>query len=233
VTIIVLAAERFEIEGFAATLSGRQRKQFPFGRADVGKWGDHDVVCAVSGMGYRAAYAAATALISFYRPAWLISAGLCGALDENLRLAQVVTGREVIQVETGERFAAQAWAEDAVRVVSQDRIASTASEKQQLSKHGEIVEMEAAAAAKAAARGEVSFACVKSVSDLASEGFTIDINRFRREDGTLKASAATWSAIRSPFSGVPELISLYRRSRMAARRLSDYLEGELLGLCRV
>jgi hypothetical protein len=103
-------------------------------------------------------------------------------------------------------------------------VIQTVQEKKRLRALGaSAVEMEALAVGHRAAQWGVPFYCVRCITDLAEEGFHLDFNAARAEDGRLLTSRIVWAAARRPATLVPELYRLYRRSRLAARTLGDFL----------
>ena len=65
-------------------------------------------VVAVGGIGKDAAQKAATVLAKTYKPDVMVSAGIAGALTENLRVGDVIHAGEVVDAATGQRFVADA-----------------------------------------------------------------------------------------------------------------------------
>lgn len=230
-TIALIAAEAFELESLLKRISNPFNPGLPVRFARVGKWNQTQVICAADGAGPGAAERAAGLVIEKYRPDALWSVGLCGALDHRLGFSDVVVATEVLDHPRGDRFrcTAEGWETgNGVVVVSQDRIALTSREKESLRSYGSIVEMEAAGVARAAEAAGVRFGCVKVVSDTAAESFSIDLNAARDGSGRISPWRVVREALRRPAAGVRELFGLWRKSRVAAARL-----GEFLGDCRV
>src|SRR5215472_12474110 len=63
--------------------------------------GNAVVVCG--GMGFEAARRATEAIIALYRPSVVLSVGFAGALDETLRVGDVVEARSVLDARDGSR----------------------------------------------------------------------------------------------------------------------------------
>ena len=122
----------------------------------------------------------------------IISTGFCGALDPALRESQIIVAGEVLDAQSQEKFAARNIlnADSTVMfgvLVTQDRVAQNAAEKQDLYASGAIaVDMEAAAVAARAKRAGLPFACIKVVSDRADESFGLDLNRMRSAAGHIR-----------------------------------------------
>lgn len=230
-TLAVIAAESFEIAGLCKVLENPTKTGLPFRFSSMGKWKGNRVVCAADGPGFRISGSVAQRIIDKFSPDAIWSVGLCGALDGSLQIGDVITGNEIVEPASGERLAAVLLGEsrdNGVSVVSQDRVAATVEEKKSLRVFGEVVEMECAAVAREARSYKIPFGCVKVVSDTALEGFGIDLNLARDDDGRFQTTGVLAEALRRPVHGFPELIRLFRRSRYAAGRL-----GEFLVNCRI
>ncbi len=234
-TIGVVAAESFELSGLVRRLENRRQIGLPLRYTCVGQWRGYEFICCADGPGQRLAERAASLLTDAFPVQGIWSVGLCGALEDKLQAGDVVTGREVVDAASGDRFRAEGWvhsvrpngsdAVDAVTIVSQDRVAQTAEEKRRLRDLGCVVDMESAAVARVAIRKGVPFECIKVVSDTAEESFTIDLNRARDRQGRFRPMAVLREALRHPLTGIPEIRSLFRRSRLGAQRLGDWIDN--------
>lgn len=229
-TIAIIAAENFELHGLRERVSGIEREEtLPIRYAYSANWRGHRLLLCANGPGFALAASAARIVISSVTPDRIWSVGLCGGLHARLRPGEVVTGERVIDAGTGECFDAVPFnGFSGLTVVSQDRVAAEAHEKSTLAAQGDVVDMESAAVAREAFSQQIPFQCVKVVSDTANEGFAIDLNRARGEDGHFSTTRVLAEALRRPLRGLPELMLLYRRSREGAERLGDWI-----GNCRV
>jgi nucleoside phosphorylase len=109
-------------------------------------------------------------------------------------------------------------------VISLDRVVGTAEEKARLWETGSsVVEMEAAGVAASVREWELPFLCIRSVSDLAAETFSLDLNGARASDGRISTARVVGGALRNPWKGLPELLRLQRQTAIAARTLGDFL----------
>ena len=150
-----------------------------------------------------------------------VSTGLCGALAEELKIGDVVVGREVNGIEVPEPRAASAYTSGPVASV--DYFAGTVEEKRRLHRTGAIaVEMEAAAVLEGAQAASRPFYCVKVVSDTADEGFVLDLNAARDEEGRFRTGRILLQAARSPIKAAPELARLYSNGRRALSALGEF-----------
>lgn len=191
-------------------------------------------VLAANGPGPRLARAAVEAVAAKVRLRAAVSTGYCGALDPRLGPGEVIVATEVIDADTGERFAVQrpvaseAGSTAATgRVVTGDRVISSSDEKSGLQRRYDAcaVDMEAAAVGAWARARNVPFYCVRAVTDLSSEGFSIDFERARRADGSMPVSRILWQALAKPWVRFPEIKRLQSRCRLASDRLGEFLAG--------
>lgn len=175
-----------------------------------------------SGVGFRAAAETAERVVAG-RPELVLSVGTCGALDPKLEIGQVRVVRRVEGFDGG--FDALDMGGAGGVLWSQDRVAVTVREKQELHARGaEIVDMEAVVVARVCAGAGVPFGCVKAVSDLASEDLPLDFNLYRDEAGRFQTSRIAFAGMMK----IGELMRLQRQSKLAAQQLGAWIE-EFLG----
>jgi adenosylhomocysteine nucleosidase len=229
VKIGLIAAEAFELMPLVRRLNNPQNVGLPIRFGRMGRWKEAEWICAADGSGPKVAGHVTRQLVEKFRPDVLWSVGLCGGLENWLRFADVVRASEVVDVASGTRFRCDGMAGlgDGV-AVSQERVALTVQEKRELSTLGSVVEMEAAGVAREAAMAGLPFGCVKVISDTADEPISIDLNAARDSEGRIEGHRVVRQAMKHPLSGTAELFRLWRKSRIAAERL-----GEFLGNCRV
>ncbi len=216
--ILIVAADRREFAGWKVSRTGR---------SGTVRMNGHEVLLVANGAGRtRAAAAVDNALRDFPADA-VISTGFCGALDPELRVADIVVGT-CVSGPDGNYYAASP-VRAAARfhtgpVSSLDHVAQTAEEKRKLRAAGACaVEMEAAGvAARARARG-LPFYCVRSVTDLASETLQNDFNAALRPDGHFGTMVILRNLLRHPWRRFPELFRLQKRCVRASRALGDFL----------
>jgi adenosylhomocysteine nucleosidase len=204
--VLVVAAEQFELGPIRRAVSGRDDTEF---------------VLVANGPGPRLAREAVrsagvpVAFDSF------VSAGLCGALIDELSVATIVIGNQVNGIGIPEPRSGQAYYSGAIASV--DYIAGTVEEKRRLRKTGAIaVEMEAAGVLDLAREAGRPFYCVKSVSDVADEGFTVNLNAARDGEGRFSVMRILGQACRSPLTAFPELARLKRNGERAASALGEF-----------
>ena len=176
----------------------------------------------IVGIGFRAAKRSTEAAISEIKPDRIVSAGTCGALDPAITLGEVFTVSK-IQSSLGE-FHPVVLDANTTELFSQDAVAITVSEKHALRTQGaSIVDMEAAAIAEVCARHGVPFACLKAVSDLATENLPINFNQYRDVNGGFQNARIAFAGIMK----IKALMRLQRQSKLAVRRLGEALAPAL------
>lgn len=172
----------------------------------------------VTGPGFRAAAMAMEQLLRRERPACVISAGTCGALDPALGIGDVLSVG-LVRNEDGE-LPTTLWRGETV-LWSQDRVAVRAQDKAALLARGaSIVDMEAIVVGRLCRQWEIPFGCVKAVSDTANEDLPIDFNRYRDEQGQFQRSRIAIAGIMK----LPDLLRLRRNTEHAVRNLGAAIE---------
>jgi adenosylhomocysteine nucleosidase len=178
------------------------------------------VVCG--GMGFEAARRATEAIIALYQPSVILSAGFAGALDEKLRVGDLLQPRYVVDGRDGSRT--DTGSGSGV-LVSSPAVAG-AEQKAKLAKSygAQAVDMEAAAVAKGAEARGLRFAAVKAISD--EVGFAMPpMDRFIAADGSFRARSFAFYAASRPFIW-PDVLRLAQNSARAARALSTALQSQ-------
>ena len=124
---------------------------------------EDEVVVVCGGIGAEMARRAAEAAIAIYSPSVVYSVGFCGALEPGLKAGNVVQPAQVIDARDGSRVN---LAEGKGVLVSFGTVADPEQKAKLRESFGaQVVDMEAAAVARAAQARGVDFAAVKAVSD--------------------------------------------------------------------
>ena len=170
------------------------------------------------GMGATAAERAARTLTDATA---LISSGYAGGLA-------APAGRGVIVVDTDSPiFDARPPAIRGRIADSQTMVATPEARARLAAATGAIaVDMESAAIARVARERGIPFAAIRVVTDGPDDTLIIDWDRYRRPDGSMRAAAAAFDALRTT-RGMAELLRLWYSSREATTVLSAYLRSFL------
>jgi adenosylhomocysteine nucleosidase len=171
------------------------------------------VVCG--GVGAGPARRAAEAMIQFYQPALLVSAGFAGALQPEVRVCDVVAPRVVIDAHDGSRIDTGTGEGTLVSFHS----VVDAEQKAKLARAygAQAVDMEAAAVARAAELHGVRFLACKAISD--SCDFRMPpVTDFVGVDGDFKEARFALHVMLRPWLW-SRAAQLARNSRHAAREL--------------
>lgn len=233
--ILFTASEAFELEPLASQLTGLRPLKWPLDYAQEGVWEGKRYLLAANGAGPKlashcvevAVRATSMAELSSSKLEAVVSTGLCGALQPDLQIGDIIEASGLLDPESQERIPCSRVQSDRGTkygvVLSVDRVAGTVAEKQVLSQTGALaVEMEAAGVARRAAAVQVPFCCVKVVSDRSDEEFVMDFNRMRSNDGRFSRGKIVVYALTHPPT-VTRLLSLRRRSHEAASALGVFL----------
>jgi nucleoside phosphorylase len=225
--LLFIAADPRECRAWVAHWEQVNPIALPVHWARAGKWKGGDVLAVANGAGAERARAAVAAAPL---PAAICNIGFCGALDESLRIGDIFIATEVRNGARTYRALhpecprAECPAAKSGTVVSVSRVAQTALAKKQLRNTGAfVVEMEAAAVARASEEMDVPFYCIRAVSDLADEDFANDFNSFFMPDGRINAARLVMGAFASPVRRFGELIRLSRRTALASNNLGEFL----------
>jgi adenosylhomocysteine nucleosidase len=181
------------------------------------------VVLVCGGIGPQAARRVAEAVIESYSPTIIYSVGFCGALEPQLKAGDVIQPAQIIDAGDGSRVN---LSEGRGILVSFGSVASPAQKaKLKESFSAQIVDMEAAAVARAAQARGVEFAAVKAVSDEFDFSFP-SMERFIDSGGAFRQGRfAAYAALR-PWLW-PNVRRLAISSNLASRALSGWLATSL------
>ena len=226
-TLLLVAAEPREFDGLLRRARGLRRLDWPVAWARSVECGGRRLLLVANGAGAERAARATEAALRRERPGAVASVGFCGALDPALEPGGVYVATSVDA--GGCRF--PAMDPGAIRphasgaLASVARVARTAAEKARLraATGAGAVEMEAAGVARAASRAGLPFFCVRSVTDRADESFVIDFDALLRGDGHFDTMLLLRVIVRKPAAALPEVLRLWRRCRVAARNLGEFI----------
>jgi adenosylhomocysteine nucleosidase len=186
-----------------------------------------DAMLGCTGDGPRCAAAGLAAFLDRFQPAEIIFLGIAGALSPELAVGDIIVGTEVHDAPAPDPVLIErALAIGGVfagKIVSTERIATTAAEKTRLraATGAAVVDLESASWARVAAARGVPFVIVRAVSDTATETLPIDFNRFMDEGGHVRRWRVALETLRHPRL-IPELWRLRERVQLAAERLAGF-----------
>jgi adenosylhomocysteine nucleosidase len=179
-----------------------------------------DTVAVCGGIGADAARRAAEAVIALYRPTIVQSVGFAGALNAEMRVAEIFTPAVVIDARDGSRTEIEGGIGTLVTFME---VASAAQKSNLAQAYGaQAVDMEAAAVAAAAHAHGIKFGAIKVISDeltfeLPHTARFIDAQgRFRTATFALFAALRPWLW--------PRVAILASNSRKASQALGQHLE---------
>jgi adenosylhomocysteine nucleosidase len=175
------------------------------------------------GIGAEAARRAAEAIIEIYAPCVIYSVGFAGALDPKLKVGDVILPGRVVNAGDGSSVEMEIGGGVLVSLAS---VASREQkEKLRESFSAHVVDMEAAAVARAAQVRGVRFATVKVISDECDFTFPA-LDRFIDANGKFSEMRfAVFAAIR-PWLWA-RVARLATNSGRATRALSEWLEKNM------
>jgi adenosylhomocysteine nucleosidase len=219
--LVFVAAERRELKGLLAHVDEISKPDWPLDFARLGKLHGRPLVMVANGPGPKLAGAAVDIVREHESMEGLISTGFCGGLRPSLAACDIFVATEVVD-------AAPALAPTNARpfktgkLLSIDRVVSSAADKTSLTLNADAVEMEAAAVADRAKRYNIPFYVVRVVTDTCNESFPLDFNQMRSEDGRFSRPKILAAALRTP-TAIPKLMKLNKRTKRAAQALGDFL----------
>ena len=225
--LVFVAAERRELDGLLVHVDEITELNWPVDFARRGRLNGVQIVMVANGPGPKLAGDAVDAVEHDAAERnedmdALVSIGFCGGLQPSLGACDIFVASQVNGVVPA-LAPASAGPFKTGKLLSIDRVVSTAAEKAVLAQNADAVEMEAAAVADRAKRHNVPFYAVRVVTDTFEESFPLDFNAVRSEDGRFSRARILAAALRNPATVIPELIKLNKRTKRAAQALGDFL----------
>lgn len=219
-----IASEAREFAGLLRHCQKVARLNWPLDFARGASLNGRPVILAANGPGPKLAARAAEVIKEHYDLEGLVSIGFCGALNPALSACDIFVANELHDV--AQALSVPRSERRPGKLLSIDRVATTAQEKRTLfgQTHADAIEMEAAGLAAKAHQWNIPFYAVKVVTDTASETFALDFNRLRDAEGRFSRSKILAAALRRP-SAFPALLNLNRRCNQASQALGDFLAG--------
>ena len=222
--LVFVAAERRELEGLLAHIDEIARFDWPLDFARRGRLNGRLVILVANGPGPKLAGEAVDAVDRNEEEDLdaLVSIGFCGGLRPSLSACDIFVATEVVGVSPALAPSSSRPFQTG-RLLSIDRVVSTAAEKVAFAKNADAVEMEATSVAERAKRYNIPFYAVRVVTDTFEESFPLDFNAMRSPDGRFSRAKILAAALRRPATVFPELIKLNKRTKRASQALGDFL----------
>jgi len=238
--IAVFVAMEPELAGLARRMSDREHETIGGRRAVRGRCGEADVLVCRTGIGKRVE-GAMRAVLERYEASFVLSAGVAGALDPDLRAGDLLLGETVVSGPDPEAPAvlsdarlleavASAAAREGLRVrrgrsLTVDGIVGDPAAKAglRLSTGADVVEMESYRVGLAAQERGLPFLAVRAVLDEAADPLP-ELPGVVAPDGTERMWAVLPYLVAHP-QRLPLLLRLARSQRRAMEALGLFLEA--------
>lgn len=216
-TLVIVAALRREIASFVTGWSHTTLIH------DVSAFTRDHVAVVHAGMGPERIALAIDAAIRMYDVAVLMTAGLAGGCDPSMGVGEILRPAEVIDSQTGERFASGG---SGGSLVSSVAIAGVGEKRRLFDSYGaQAVDMEAATVGRLARAHGIAFKAVKAISDDASFELK-ELARFATGNGQFREAAFAMHAALRPGMWA-RVWQLSANSRVALRALQAELQREV------
>jgi adenosylhomocysteine nucleosidase len=194
--------------------------------------GGVDVNVLLTGVGGKSAWLEATKIIWGGDVDVCISSGLAGALRSEYEVGDVLVAKEVQAVGWKRtlssdpalfQLAEQHGARGVGAFYSADHVIGLATEKRNLSRLADAVEMESGEVLYEAASFGAKGIAVRAISDAADEDLPLDFNKVTTPSGEVSIPRVLGEVVRHPMS-TPALVRFGNQSRMAAEKLAAFLD---------
>jgi adenosylhomocysteine nucleosidase len=221
------------------------RKLRPFERRTSGsaeyyavRIGSADVNVLLTGVGGKSAWLETTKVVWDCDVDVCISSGLAGALRSEYQLGDILAAKEVQAARwkrliasdaTLIRLAEEHGARAVASFYSADRVIGSASEKRELGKMADAVEMESGEVLYEASAFGARVIAIRGISDAADEDLPLDFNRVMTPTGEVSIPKVLGEVARHPMSA-PGLMRFGKQSRIAADKLGVFLDSYLQGV---
>jgi len=195
------------------------------------QFGETRVVCVAGGAGAKRARQATRAMIDGVGPNWIISIGLSGALEERLRVGDLIVGTGIVNSDRSSTLAIDIQMEEnpqqrqfVGKLCNAKQIVREIADKSELAEAtGAIaVDMESFAVAQVAKEAQMRFLAVRAISDDLSEDLPKEVLSIFGPTGAVRAGALFGSILKRP-SSVKDLWALRGKATGAADRLGKFL----------
>lgn len=235
--VALVAALKEELLPICRRLQDSQTQHHRTGKVILGSLSGHRIVAKVTGEGEVLARIGISNLLAEIPVKAVVVLGVAGALSPDLGIGEIVAATEISDA-SGEapkpdrdllELACQASGVVRGSVISHREIAVDPMSKKRLWQEGgrraaQLVDLESSSYARCAAERGIPYLVLRAVSDGHDEALPMDLNRYRKHDGSLDRRRIVRFAILHP-SVVPELLHLRERVQDCAVRLADVVES--------
>ena len=194
--------------------------------------GGADVNALLTGVGGKRAWVETTKTVWDGDVDICISSGLAGGLRSQYQVGEILAAREIQAIAWKQvvasdpqllQLAERAGARLVDSFYSAERVIRSASEKQQLGKLADAVEMESGEVLFEAAVFGAKGIAIRGISDTSSEDLPMDFNKVMTSEGEVSIPRVLGEVVRHPMS-MPALVRFGNQSRMAAEKLAGFLD---------
>ncbi len=201
---------------------------------------DIRIATVESGAGRKRAERATHALLDAHQPEWLLSVGFAGALNDTLRVGDIVVANRIVPSqapagteEAGLKINIKMPADEARgvyvgRLVTAPHIVQTIAEKRELATRtgAMAVDMESLAVAEVCRDRKVKFIAVRVISDDCSADLPSEVLSVLGGTGSIRAGAIVGALWKRP-SSYQDLWRLRQNATRAGERLALFLSSML------
>jgi len=186
------------------------------------------LLVVLSGVGTENARRAAELAVR-HNPKAMVSLGFAGGLSKALVSGELLTSKEVRNLE-GHRIPCDAFWKEPLEgtLLTVNAVVQYSEEKQALARLADAVDMESYAVAAIAAKHGVPFSSFRIISDSCDESIPVDFSPAFVE-GKFNPFKAIYLILKKP-SSIPSIFSLAYRSNVYANRLSRVFRNACRGL---
>jgi adenosylhomocysteine nucleosidase len=234
--VAFLFALGIESGGLVDALKSDETSRHKHGLERAGKLDGREVVIVESGVGPVAAARATKAVIEFYRPRWVVSAGFAGALHEDLRRGHVLMADSVAD-ESGEPLSVGIKLTPEVlastkglhtgRLLSVDRLIRRADQRRELhQQHAALAcDMETFAVAQTCRDLNTRLLSVRIISDAIDDELPVEIENLLAQKTLAGKLGAAAGAVMHRWGAAKDLWNLREDALKSSDRLANFLRG--------
>jgi adenosylhomocysteine nucleosidase len=234
--VAILFALNIEAAGVLDSTSGLATTRNASFVEHCGGWGAKQVVVAETGVGRASAARAAVDLLSIHKPAWVVSAGFAGALNDDLKRGQFLMASSVCDLHVGELEVG--FKIDPImlqtrknlkvgRLLTVDSVIRTEAEKRELGRRFRAVacDMETAAIAAVCRQEKTRFLSVRVISDAVDDELPPEIEKLMASKSFARQLGAAAGAIFKRPSSIKDMWKLREDAVRLSDRLATFLSG--------